>query len=239
MLSRASYVAGVVYSFPKHLSSYFFRFSQLFLSGQTNHILKRLEAFAHQVVGDEYGWQRRFAERLEIRPQQLSNILAGRDPLGAKMRERLANLGCNIEWLMTGKEATIDLHHEVRLTEIPVFEFIRAGTKTMQLKENPSQHIPVVKSNDDTRFGIVVRGNSMDPEVKEGEIVVVSKKAEVASGDLCVVVFDDGETCLRRVHFHDHSVTLTSANAAKFPPAFHKKSEIEYIWRVMQKVTNY
>ena len=180
-----------------------------------------------------------FATALEMRPQTLNNYLSGNARPGGIIQARLRNLGCNIDWLMTGKEATIDLRHEVRLTEIPVFEFVRAGTKTMQLKENPSQHIPVVKSNDDSRFGIVVRGNSMDPEVKEGEIVVVSKKAEVASGDLCVVVFDDGETCLRRVHFHDHSVTLTSANEAKYPPAFHKKSEIEFIWRVMQKVTHY
>ena len=209
-----------------------------FLSAKTS-IGTRLREWGVARYGGEHGWINRFAADLAMAPVAVSQYLNDYRVPGNKMQERLRKLGCNIDWLMTGKEATIDLHHEVRLTEIPVFEFVRAGTKTMQLKENPSQHIPVVKSNDDSRFGIVVRGNSMDPEVREGEIVVVSKKAEVASGDLCVVVFDDGETCLRRVHFHDHSVTLTSANEAKYPPAFHKKSEIEFIWRVMQKVTHY
>jgi SOS-response transcriptional repressor LexA len=69
--------------------------------------------------------------------------------------------------------------------------------------------------------------------------VVVSRKKEMKNGDVCLVMFEDGDACLRRVYCHDHTVTLTSANEKDYPPAMHKKSEIRFIYRMVQKITNY
>jgi repressor LexA len=125
------------------------------------------------------------------------------------------------------------------LQRIPVFEYARAGSKSLVFDGEPSYYIATSKSKDDSRFGVVVKGNSMEPEIREGEIVVVSKKRDVKDGDVCLVLFKDAEACLRRVYFHDHGVTLTSANEKDYPPTLHKKSEIRTMYRMVQKITNY
>jgi len=109
----------------------------------------------------------------------------------------------------------------------------------MVLKETPTDYIVTKKSNDDSLFAVIVRGDSMAPEINEGDMVVVSKLREAKNGDTCVIVFEDDHSCLRRIYHHDHHITLTSANEKEYPPTNHKKSEIKFIYRVVQRITNY
>jgi repressor LexA len=184
-----------------------------------------------------------FGRALGLRPQELYRYLSGQIQPGNKLQSKLRDLGCDLEWLMTGKKKETPKHQieflEMELVKLPVFEYARAGSKTMMLAEKPSYFIASTKSKDDSRFAVVVKGKSMEPEIKDGELVVVSKKKEVKKGDVCLVVFEDGDACLRRVYFHDHSVTLTSANDKDYPPGLHKKSEIRIMYRMVQKITNY
>ena len=46
-----------------------------------------------------------FAKALEMRPQTLNNYLSGSSRPGGILQGRLRALGCDIEWLMTGKVA--------------------------------------------------------------------------------------------------------------------------------------
>jgi len=66
-------------------------------------IIARIILFAHEKVGSEWGWQKRFAEFIGISAPQLNNILAARAPVGPAIRERLVKKGCNGEWLTTGE----------------------------------------------------------------------------------------------------------------------------------------
>lgn len=48
-----------------------------------------------------------FARALEISPQQLNAYVSGQRIPGNAMQSRLRDLGCDIEWLMTGKRAAV------------------------------------------------------------------------------------------------------------------------------------
>jgi repressor LexA len=203
-------------------------------------IAERLKEFGLS----KFGSLKEFAEALKISPEHLSQYVNGKSKPGNKTQQRLRGLGCDIEWLMTGKKSGAGKKEQIEFLEgglasIPVFEYARAGAKTMMLAEKPSYYISSTRSTDDSRFGIVVKGISMEPEIREGDVVVVSKKRDVKNGDLCLVIFEDGETCLRRVYLRDRSVTLTSANEKEYPPTLHKKSEIRTMYRMVQKITNY
>lgn len=179
-----------------------------------------------------------FARAIEMRPQTLNNYLSGEQRPGGILHQRLRALGCDIEWLMTGKSNDDFVPREIELAAIPVFDYIRAGTKTMILRDEPTEKYYIEKTTDNTRYGIIVRGDSMSPTVLEGNIVIATKIIEPRNGDLCVVEFEDGEKVLRRVYFHDHSCTLTSDNP-HYPPVTHKKSEIKHLHRIMEKITRY
>jgi Fe2+ transport system protein FeoA len=66
-------------------------------------ISQRLCQFGIQHFGSKRGWKARFAEALEMGAGPLQMYLTGDRTPGNELHERLRKLGCDIEWLMTGK----------------------------------------------------------------------------------------------------------------------------------------
>jgi phage repressor protein C with HTH and peptisase S24 domain len=91
--------------------------------------------------------------------------------------------------------------------------------------------------SDPNAFAVRVVGDSMEPRYHEGDIVVFSPSAPVASGDDCFVRFAvtggpvDGESTFKRVFFDaEDRVRLQPLNE-RHAPTFVKPGEIEAIFR--------
>ncbi len=63
-------------------------------------IAQRLRQFGK----NHFGSMSKLAEALDMTPQQLNDYLSGRITPGNKMQGRLREIGCDIEWLMTGEK---------------------------------------------------------------------------------------------------------------------------------------
>lgn len=122
----------------------------------------------------------------------------------------------NLEWLITGKgpmDESDDLNftnarkvaHDVR--RIPVLNYIQAGNpKTaiddymagdgmdeISIDANLAQELSMES------FALVIRGNSMEPEFKEGDVVVIDPSVKPLPGDFVVAKLDrDGETTFKK-----------------------------------------
>lgn len=156
------------------------------------------------------------------------------------MRERLILLGCDIEWLISGKPSLEnEIGQPIPLTNIPVYSHVNAGEKKWVVSEEIVDYIAIPKSSDKTLFGVIVKGNSMHDEISDGDIVVLSAKAEIKNGDLCVVEWEDGDRHLRRVTFDKHNIILTSKNEHQYPPIITHKNKIRKLYRVMKHIRNY
>jgi len=88
------------------------------LNGDTEELI----AFGKAIVGNEYGWQTRFAKELGYSKQQLSNIINGNAPIGSSVREKVRAAakkhGKPIESWMENEEL-IKSEHSGRKTEEP------------------------------------------------------------------------------------------------------------------------
>jgi hypothetical protein len=73
-------------------------------------IAVRLQEFGKQLCGDQHGWRRRFADKLNVSPSQMSNLLAGRDVLGDSFILRLRDLGADTNYILTGKKTETEVH---------------------------------------------------------------------------------------------------------------------------------
>jgi SOS-response transcriptional repressor LexA len=180
-----------------------------------------------------------FARAIGISPQHLYKHLRGKNPLpiGATLRERLAVVGITKE-VLDGqtKGAAIPL---ITLVNIPVYESVHAGEKGMLIREDIVEYLAVPVSGDETRFGVIVKGDSMSPRINSGDTIVVSEIAEVRNGDLAIVNWNDGEFNLRVVTYSGDNVILTSENSAKFPPVIVAKSHIHKLFRVMMRIEKF
>jgi transcriptional regulator with XRE-family HTH domain len=70
---------------------------------KTPEITARLIEFGKSKFGGDFGWKAKFARALGMTLQGLNPYLQGSSIPGNKLQTRLRELGCDIEWLMTGK----------------------------------------------------------------------------------------------------------------------------------------
>ncbi len=192
-------------------------------------------------VGKKHGWITKAAKLLNLGGSQgLRPYLDGTRIPGNTLQARLRNLGADLEWIMFGEKKADNLQsNHLPLMNVPVYAHVNAGEKKWVVAEEVVDYITIPKSSDTTLFGLIVKGDSMYDEINDGDIIILSGKAEVKSGDLCVVEWMDGDRHLRRVAFDKNNIVLTSKNNELFPPIITHKSKIRKFYRVMKHIRNY
>ncbi len=61
---------------------------------------------------------------------------------------------------------------------------------------------------------LLVKGDSMAPYIREGDLALVRLQSDLKNGDLGVVIYGDGEATLKKYHYADGTVTLVPFNEA-------------------------
>ena len=87
-------------------------------------------------------------------------------------------------------------------------------------------------------FWLRVKGDSMEPELYEDDLVLVHKQASVDSGTLAVILVDDiadSEGLVKKVNYGHDWIELVSYNEA-YPPRRFEKQEVLRIYVVGQVV---
>lgn len=75
-------------------------------------------------------------------------------------------------------------------------------------------------------FGLQIRGNSMEPKISDGDIVIVRKQPDVESGEIAVVLVNGDDATVKRVKKSAAGITLISNNPA-YDPMFYSNEDIE------------
>lgn len=105
---------------------------------------------------------------------------------------------------------------------IPVYESVSAGfgvvAQNLILEYMPI-YIPSESEASET-ICIKVTGDSMSPEIENGDIIQVHKQSSVDSGSIAVVLVDDEEALVKKVIYDDTHIELHSINPAYSPISF-------------------
>ena len=77
---------------------------------------------------------------------------------------------------------------------------------------------------------VTVKGTSMDPHIKDGDLVLVDlDRTEVVNGEPYIVIDGDGQTLLKRLHrLGRHGLVLVSDNPA-YPPDIRNAPDAERV----------
>ena len=102
---------------------------------------------------------------------------------------------------------------------VPIIGSVRCGSGGLALEE-PQGYEGADVANAEDYFWLRATGDSMEPDVREGDLVLIHKQPEVESGELAVVVVDGEEGMLKRVILKPGAVILQSANPAHPPRVF-------------------
>lgn len=103
-----------------------------------------------------------------------------------------------------------------RYTEslVPVVGTVRAGYGALAFEEDYGQEYARVK-DPSNYFYLVVRGDSMEPRIQDGDLALVHRQDTLENGDLGVLIYgDEGEGTLKRYIQRGNCVVLQPFNPA-------------------------
>lgn len=76
-------------------------------------------------------------------------------------------------------------------------------------------------------FALQVKGDSMLPTLKDGDVVIVKKQPTVDSGDIAIVLVNGNEATVKEVKESPGGITLIGHNVAVYTPQFYSNEEIK------------
>ena len=110
--------------------------------------------------------------------------------------------------------------------KIPVIGTVAAGVPiTAQEDITGWEEVPAEWVKNSTMFALKLKGDSMEPRMAEGDIVIVKQQSDVESGEIAIVMVDGEATC-KKVVKHSDGVVLVSNNP-KYSPMFFTLKDIE------------
>ena len=134
--------------------------------------------------------------------------------------------------------STLDAIPLDKMVLIPVVGVVRAGYGGLAFESDMGTEtvdVDVLRGYDKNDFFYLkVKGDSMEPRLYEGDLVLVRKQTSIDSGTYGVVTIDDEEGVVKIVEYDKDSITLISQNH-NYPPRKFSGAEVERI-RVIGKV---
>ena len=85
-------------------------------------------------------------------------------------------------------------------------------------------------------FGLLIKGNSMYPEYREGDVIILEKVDDCESGDECVVMCNGNEGTFKKVLKNENGIILQPLNP-EYQPIVYTNEQIEQLpIRIIGKV---
>lgn len=177
------------------------------------------------------------SEKTGISKSTISRYLSG--GYIAKQRNLLKlSIALHVEPKFLFPDAAQELDANLKVYRIPIVGKVMAGTPIDAI-ENITDYIRVTNpaAADGSYYALHVTGASMEPEMREGDLVIVHKQDYFDSGDICIVLVNGNEATVKKVIKSDQGITLIGFNATVYPPHFYNARQVEELpVRVIGKV---
>lgn len=75
-------------------------------------------------------------------------------------------------------------------------------------------------------FGLQIKGDSMEPKISDGDVVIVRQQNDAESGDIVIATINGDEATCKRIRKYRYGIELVSSNPC-YEPMFFSNEEIE------------
>lgn len=76
-------------------------------------------------------------------------------------------------------------------------------------------------------FALQIKGDSMEPQMSEGDVVIVRKQEDLDSGQIGIVLVNGDEATVKKVVKKENGIMLVPFNGDKYEPWFYDQYDIE------------
>ena len=111
---------------------------------------------------------------------------------------------------------------------IPVLGRVAAGIPIEAIEDiNDWEEIPESMAKNGEYFALRIQGDSMLPEIRQGDIVIVQKQPCVESGEIAIVLVNGNDATCKKIQKQENGITLIGYNTAVYSPTFYTRKQIE------------
>lgn len=183
--------------------------------------------------------QSELAKKLGLSSSTISMYEVGKRQPDFEIEEKIADLFNTDLNTLRGKDS-----------EQPAFPFQSKGAVTIKVLGRVAAGIPISAVEDiiDTEeiteelaktgefFGLQIHGDSMEPRMKEGDVVIVRQQDDAESGDIVIATVNGDEATCKRLMKYETGIALISTNPIYDPMLFSNKEIEEKPVRIIGKV---
>lgn len=109
---------------------------------------------------------------------------------------------------------------------IPVLGYVRAGIPIEAIEDILDyEEISEDMARQGEYFGLKIQGDSMEPRMREGDVVIIRKQNIVDNGDIAVVLVNGNDATVKKFFKYDNGVHLMSFNP-KYDPFTYTPEQV-------------
>lgn len=134
----------------------------------------------------------------------------------------------SIDYLL-GKEATSK--NNKKGVKIPLLGSIPAGI-ALEAIENILDYEEISEEQARTGefFALKVKGESMEPTIHDGDVIIFRKQEDADSGKICVVMINGNDATLKEIKKEPNGLWVLPHNPnSEFKPTFYSNNDVEKI----------
>lgn len=165
------------------------------------------------------------AQRLNIRQNTLSNWETGKSEPDSAMLKKLAQeLRTTVDYLVGGPPPERKPGFRV-----PVLGDVAAGIPIEAVTDIVDyEEIDAALARTGEFFGLRIKGDSMEPRMMEGDVVIVRQQDTAETGDTVVVLVNGDSATVKKIKYGPDGITLLPTNPAH-DPLFFSAAEVEQL----------
>lgn len=111
-------------------------------------------------------------------------------------------------------------------TIINVLGRVAAGIPLDAIEEIiDTEEISQAMASDGEYFGLRITGDSMEPRIKDGDVVIVRRQSDADDGDLVIALVNGNDAVCKRLKKYAEGIALISTNP-KYDPMYFTQKEI-------------
>lgn len=166
--------------------------------------------------------QKKLAEIIDVSQQTVGSWEVDRSSPSPEMISRIASA--------LSIDANTRLNHSPSNRQgvrIPVLGRVQAGVPIDAIEEILDwEEIDQATASKGEYFGLVVRGDSMETDIHDGDIVIVRKQSYAETGDIVIALVNGDDATVKKIKYQKNGIMLIPLNSA-YEPLFYSAEEIE------------
>lgn len=138
-------------------------------------------------------------------------------------------LDINPTWLL-GYDVNINIEKQTEDIgiKIPILGTVIAGIPVTAVEDIIGyEEISEKMARCGDYFALEIKGDSMEPKMSKGDIVIVKQQNTVENGQIAIVLVNGDEATVKKVRFRDNGIELIAFNSYVYEPHFYSAKEIE------------